>query len=302
MRKGIVLIALALAAVSIPAGAEDAELSARLYDTGTARDVGMGGAVTAVGGDLAGVLWNPAGLAFLKQRQTVIAEALRSYPKSLRYIGYGQNAEDGPPGALSYLRVDNAIYDVKETAILYTFAQQWSPRLSLGANVKLSRFEYPGDAKEVFSFDAGAIYRVSPTVDFGVSVLNVNEPQMRDRVELSETQTLPALKAPRIVNAGVLVRLNPDVGAGGLGNGARTYRTRITMDVTDVTDEVRREVRFGVEHDLTTRLVVRAGLLSSTPTVGLGVRVRGLQINGGALLAREGHRPAETMVSVTSGF
>ncbi|NLC59519.1 MAG: hypothetical protein GX774_21995 [Armatimonadetes bacterium] len=302
MRKGIVLIALTLLAARLPAGAQTPEQPAQLFDTGTAWDLGQGGAVTAVRGNLAGMLWNPAALADLTQRQVVYAEALRSFPKSLRFVAYGQNGEGGPPGGLAYLRVDNAVYDLKETAILYTFAQQWTDRLGLGVTMKLSRYEYPGDAKELLSFDAGALYDVNPALSFGVSVCNINEPKIRDAVVLSETQTLAPLTAVRRVNAGLQLRLSPKDRPGVVGAAGRVYHTRVTMDLFDVTDEIKRELRFGIEHDLNANLVARAGLLSSTPTAGIGVRLRNLTLNGAVLFGREGHRATESMLSLASAF
>lgn len=302
MHKGVVLTALTLMAVCLPVAAQAPARPTQLYDTGTARDMGMGGAVTAVADDLALVLWNPAAAALLEGRRMVYSDSFRTKPKGLRFIAYGQSADEDLTGALSYLRVDSDTYDTKESTAMYSFGQELTDRLVAGANLKYSRYERLGGAKEAFAVDMGLLYGLSETTTLGLAVLNVNEPRIMDEQILSPTYTVPAAQAPRLINLGFAMRLHPQVAPGMLGSARRSYRTLVSFDVFDATAEVRRQLRFGVEHTLDRRWVARAGLLRSTPTLGVGFRGRGYELNGALLVGRKGERPTESVASVSAGF
>ena len=111
-----------------------------------------------------------------------------------------------------------------------------------------------------------------------------------------------AYEAPRLINAGLVFRLHPYTAEGQFGIAPASYRTKVLLDVFDVTDEFRREVRFGVEREVGSRLVARAGLISNTPTVGLGARMGNYTLNAGFVMGRTGGHGAETMVSLTSAY
>ncbi|HOJ23627.1 MAG TPA: hypothetical protein PLY56_19030, partial [Armatimonadota bacterium] len=167
MHKGVVLTALTLMAC-LPVAARAAVQPAQLFDIGTARDVGMGGAVTAVADDLCMVLWNPAAAALLEGRRIVYSDSFRTEPKSLRFVSYGQSDGGDLTGALSYLRVDSRTYDTKENTGMYSMGHALSDRLIAGANVKYSRYERLGGAKEAFNVDLGLLYGLTDTTALGL--------------------------------------------------------------------------------------------------------------------------------------
>ncbi|NLB97801.1 MAG: hypothetical protein GX785_19065 [Armatimonadetes bacterium] len=301
MHKGVVLTALTLMAC-LPVAARADVQPAQLYDTGTARDLGMGGAVTAVADDLCMVLWNPAAAALLEGRRIIYSDSFRTTPKSLRFVSYGQSDEGDFTGALSYLRVDSDTYSTKENTAMYSMGHALSDRLIAGANVKYSRYERLGGAKEAFNVDLGLLYGLTDTTALGLAVLNVNEPRIMDEQVITPTYTAPAARAPRLINVGFAMKLHPQVAPGMLGIARRTYRTRVTFDLFDATDEIRRQLRFGVEHHLDRRWVARAGLLRSTPTFGLGYRGQGYTLNGAVLVGREGERATESVASISADF
>ncbi|MBI3947468.1 MAG: UPF0164 family protein [Armatimonadetes bacterium] len=301
MRRGILLTALVVAACCVPAGAQD-ERQVQTIDTGGARALGMGNAFTALADDIEAILWNPAGLARLESRQAGFVEAVGSDAKKMRFVGYAQPDKEAPGGALSYLRVSDDTYALSETSLSYTFAQNWSDRLSVGANVRYSRLKRREQAHEIFNTDVGLLCDLTPTATLGVAVLNVLSPRLMEADRVSATQELPRLKAPRLVNAGITFRFQPYVEGGRLGVAPRRYRTTVGLELFDATDQWRRELRFGVEQRVGSRLVARAGLLSSAPTVGLTARVQGFDVSAGTVFARSGGHTGETMLRVSTEY
>ena len=78
--KKIVIAALALAAV-LPAAAQDTYESARLLGSdlnGTARYVGMGGAMDALGADISTISTNPAGIGLFRHSTDSVSFGLQS--------------------------------------------------------------------------------------------------------------------------------------------------------------------------------------------------------------------------------
>jgi hypothetical protein len=296
MRKATVLTALAVLAVSLPGAARAQTTKAVLYDSGPARALGMGNAFTAVADDAEAVLWNPAGLTRMTGREVTYADGARTFPKGMRFVSYAQPGQDGPAGALSYLRVTNAPFGIKEQSLGYTFAHEMGSALAIGLNVKYSRYERGTSGKETFNVDAGALYRVAPNVTLGLGILNAMSP------DIASGDGLPTAKAARLINTGVSFRLHPYVLPGQLGAGPRSYSTTLAVEVFDLTDELNRQLRFGVEQRLSERYTARVGLLSDVPTVGLGARMNGYVLNAGVLIGRSGRRSTESMFSVTSAF
>lgn len=301
MRRGSLLTAFVVVAFCTAAHAQQVR-QVQTTDTGGARALGMGNAFTGLADDVEGVLWNPAGVARLESHQSGYVEAVGSDFKKMRFVGYAQPAKEGPGGALAYLRTTNETYQLSETSLIYTFGQNWSDRLSAGGSVKYSRFKRRIHANEIFNIDVGLLYDLAPTATLGVSLLNVMNPRIMDADRVSDTLELPQLEAPRLVNVGLVFRFQPYVEPGQLGVAPRRYRTTIGLELFDAADQWRRELRFGVEQRVGSFLVARAGLMSNAPTVGLSVRVRGLDISAGAVFARRGGHTAEKMLRISTPY
>ncbi len=304
MRKAIVLGALLAVAPCLPSQAQDAgpDRNVLLYDSGAARSLAMGGAFTAVADDLEAVLWNPAGIALMPHRQFGYGDSVRTDPKSLRFGGYAAPAQEGPSAGITYLRAHNKAYGITETSYTYTFAQPMSDRLAVGGNVKYTHFKHINESKQGFGGDVGALYAVSDALRFGAAVLNVTNPRALNGGLISSGETVPATRSARVLNVGASYRINPYTQPGKLGTAPLGFQTTLAFDVFDATDQVRRQMRFGVEHQLGQRLLLRAGLMSSTPTAGLGLRMGNYMLNAGVLFGRNGERSTESMVSLTASY
>ena len=138
-----------------------------------ARAVGMGGAFTAVSGDVNSLFWNPAGLASLKQSQLGAMDAALAANTNFNTLGYARPTKYGTFGA-SAMYLDQGSLDGRNTSAQPTggfnasdfagsvaYANKVGKRLSLGANLKYIHSAIASDAGEDFALDAGALY------DFG---------------------------------------------------------------------------------------------------------------------------------------
>ncbi len=138
-----------------------------------ARAVGMGGAFTAVSGDVNSLFWNPAGLADLKQSQLGAMSSVLAADTNLNTLGYAQPTKYGTFGA-SALYLDQGPLDGRNASAQPTgnfnasdfagsvaYANKFGKHLRLGTNLKYIHSSIAADAGEDFALDAGALY------DFG---------------------------------------------------------------------------------------------------------------------------------------
>ncbi|MDH7569191.1 MAG: hypothetical protein QHJ73_06360, partial [Armatimonadota bacterium] len=274
-------------------------------DTGAARALGMGSAVTALPDDLESILWNPAGIARLDARQFCFFDTVTSGANRVRLLGYGQPGNTELAGAVSYLRNTNQPYNLTETSYVYTFGYNLSEKLSLGANLKYVRCKRGEQGKDAFGGDVGMLYDLGPSSSLGIAVMNVNEPILMDaRVipgsDTAPEQRLPRYRGARLVNVGLGFRFFPYVAAGQLGQVPKEYRTHVGVELFDATNEWRRELRFGVEQQVLARVAARAGLVGGAPTVGLSVRTAEITLTAGHVFAKSGGRGAQSVVGVTA--
>jgi hypothetical protein len=138
-----------LAAGALPAAAQSSAGGASLFITPSARADGMGRAFVSIADDASAVWWNPAGLAFIKER-----EAMTNYAKLVPdladdvfylYLGYVQPSKSW--GTLG----GNIVY------------------LSYGQN-QITRPNDNGVSDSVGTFTS---YEVAPTLSFGTSLSDV---------------------------------------------------------------------------------------------------------------------------------
>ncbi|MBQ8223922.1 MAG: TonB-dependent receptor [Bacteroides sp.] len=95
MRKSITLLTLAFS-LSLGVSAQTIYDAANLTDkdlNGTARFVGMGGAMGALGGDISTINTNPAGIGIYRSNDAVVSFGLSSYGTESNYMGNSQSVD-----------------------------------------------------------------------------------------------------------------------------------------------------------------------------------------------------------------
>ena len=96
MKKIITLATLGLLITAAPIGAQTVYDAAKITNkdlNGTARFVGMGGAMGALGGDISTIGTNPAGIGIYRSNDAMVSFGLSAYGTESNYMGYTMNSD-----------------------------------------------------------------------------------------------------------------------------------------------------------------------------------------------------------------
>jgi hypothetical protein len=195
--RGIVT-ALALAATVAPAAHAQSERGGApgewLMQYAGARTLGLGGAFVATANDPFGVLWNPAGLSMMNQNELRFENAMLFEDTQINGAGISIPGSRLPSFGLTMLSLHSGgfertnelndalgTFDEGQTAWLLTMSKGFTPRLAIGANVKLVQESVEDSKGGGVGFDLGGIMALTPTLRAGVSLLNVGGPGVKLR-------------------------------------------------------------------------------------------------------------------------
>lgn len=243
---------------------------------GSARTIGLAGAFTAVSDDVAGLQFNPAGMAQLTTRQGGASIEVNDGEDYFN-ISYIEPVESGKfGGGLMYTTASVAGRD--DDVYQFTYGQYWAPGLAAGASFRYHTVDVGAASDEQFSFDFGLLYQPTtlPEWSFGLTVLDINEPSFSG-IGLSK----------RVFNAGAAYR--PD------------EYTTIALDWYDIGSAAKRgQIRLGAERLLSENIGVRAGFTEDVFGVGVSLRYRYLTLDYG--FQRIDNGPDINMISVLGNF
>jgi len=150
----------------------------------SARATAMGGAYTALSNDANGVLWNPAGLAYMSHRQisAMYANLYGIDNLSNSFVSYAQPDRGSGAAGLVFTNTSVDLGDdeerYSETMLGYTYAKRIGRIASMGltlkgllvrSDIKNSETDKKGDAGGG-GFDVGVIVRPFTDLAFGFSV------------------------------------------------------------------------------------------------------------------------------------
>ncbi|MEO5988584.1 MAG: hypothetical protein ABIU54_14625, partial [Candidatus Eisenbacteria bacterium] len=194
-------LGLALASVA-PASAQQGTAGAPgewLARYTSARTLGLGSAFVATADDPLGVLWNPAGLSSMNQNELRFENARLFEETSVNAFGFAVPGSWLPSLGVTVLSLGsgefqktNELNDALgtfregETAYLLTMSKALSPRLALGANLKLAQQTVEDASGGGFGFDLGGNFAITPTLRLGAAVMNIGGPAIQLR-QTSET-------------------------------------------------------------------------------------------------------------------
>ena len=165
----------------------------------SARSIGMGGAFTAVANDPLGVVWNPAGLTQLLQNEAHFETARYFEDTSINGFSFVVPARKLPTIGITMLSLGSdgfertnelneslGTFKQSDMAFLLSGAKAITPRLSVGANIKVVRQEVESFTSTGVGGDVGGLFSVTPRVKVGLSLLNLGGPSLSPR-EVKET-------------------------------------------------------------------------------------------------------------------
>ncbi|HCC47152.1 MAG TPA: hypothetical protein DEQ38_03415 [Elusimicrobia bacterium] len=246
-----------------------------------ARAAGLGGAFTAVAGDINAISYNPAGLANLKRSAAGFTRAELVEGVSYNFLGYSRPAAKGNIGlGVNYLgqssiegrganREATGSFQASDTAINLAYARPVTSRSGLGLNFKYITSRIAGESANGWAVDAGWQYKTPVKgLGLGFAVQNLG-PKMQF---LDEGSALP---------------LTARAGAGYM----LLDNVLLSVDVSRQVNEKKTVFSFGSEYAVFDTLFMRAGYLAGAAAgvsgvadaggfkAGFGFKLRGMALD-----------------------
>jgi hypothetical protein len=166
-----------------------------------ARAIGMGGAQTAVMGDLSSLYWNPAGLSrlentgeFVFNHANWLADINHDFAAAALNLGdFGSlglsltalNVPEDLVRTVAFPEGDGRRWDAHSLAIGIAYARDLTDRFSIGINFKYIREAIWSESAQGFAADVGMLYLSEiPGLTLGVAVVNFGTPMRMDGRDL----------------------------------------------------------------------------------------------------------------------
>ena len=286
LASSLALIAL-FAFAPFSANAEDAYPWLRLG--AGAQSIGVGGAVTATVDDATATVWNPAGLASVKNTTFTVSTVNQAFDSRQSFLGIAKNLGKGSIGlAVSGVTVDDIPVrsgsDVRigssrhnSNAVSLSYGHMFDS-FSIGIGVGVLTDVYSWDAERVNGLrgaDIGFIgHRTHTTASgkeipiftYGLAVRNLGSSFSGNHSDST---------VPMLVDAGVAFKL-PRKGSG------VTFSFDVEHEFAQL-DEATTSARIGTEYMISKRFAIRGGARGTRDHqslfAGFGVNVGGLQID-----------------------
>jgi len=236
------------------------------------RSVGLGGAVTAIGDEAQGALWNPAGISFLRRNGLQVTSARLFDDTSVNGLAFARPSSSMPSLGFNILNLKSGefertndlnevlgTFDEGDLVMALTVAQALSRDWAVGANIKLARQTVEDFSGNGFGFDLGVMGHVTDGLTVGASALNLGGPtiKLRDKDESYATE----------LRGGVALKLLEG-------------RSLTSVEVSH-RDGPGAEPRVGTEFWITS-LALRVGYYIDNVAAGFGYRFKnGLQFDYG---------------------
>jgi len=235
----------------------------------------MGNAFVAVANDASAIYWNPAGMAFVKDRQAQISHTdLYDLGIDFNYIAYAQEFY-----GIGWAHIDAGEDflmgggDWSQDMYILAGARQMDPQTYIGASIKWIKQKYspPGSVDytlagtaqglsgDGFAVDVGLLYLVDEVTTVGATVKDLFG-------ELSTTNSEREVSDDN---------LDPDIAIGFSRKSAED--TLYAVQISSIGEES--TVHFGIEKKMQEELVLRAGVDDEVFTAGFGFLRNEWEIN-----------------------
>jgi len=264
---GAAVIAAALGmAVAVPASAQDQNAGASgewLSRYTSARTLGLGGSYVSIADDPLGVLWNPAGLSGMNENELRFENGILFDQTSLNAFGVAVPGSWLPSFGLAFVSLKSSDFEKTndmndalgtfnegETAWLFTASKAFTPKLAVGANLKLVQQSIESFSGGGFGVDLGATFSPVPGFKLGASVANLAGPS----VKLTDTE-----------------EKWPTVARGGAALGVLGGRALITAQV-DQMGGLGARFHGGTEYWIQPGFALRVGFDQNAGTGGFSVK------------------------------
>ncbi len=269
VRRKLRVLVLATLALSAPLAARAQEATSGLPGDWlarftSARSIGLGGAFIAAADEPMGAVWNPACLSLVLQNEVHFETARYFEDTSVNGLSFVIPARRLPTIGFTVLSLSSGefektnelneslgTFDNGEMAFLFSASKAFSPRFSLGANVKVIRQQVEDFDASGVGADLGASFALTPRVRLAASVLNVGGPTLQAR-DIAESYPMEA--------------------RGGVALGFMNNRGLLSLEV-DHREGPGTSFRAGTEMWFYDRFGLRVGYFEDEPAGGFSYRL-----------------------------
>ena len=198
----IVMGASLLLAAPVMVAAEDASNGVPgdwLSRYASARSIGLGGAFVAAADEPLGAMWNPACLSLSLQNEVHFETARYFEDTSINGLSFVIPARRLPTVGFTMLSLGSGNFErtnelnqalgsfnESDMAFLVSASKNITPRLSVGANVKVVRQQVEDFDASGVGADVGFMFGLTPRLRVAASVLNLGGPSLQAR-DIAET-------------------------------------------------------------------------------------------------------------------
>lgn len=235
-----------------------------------ARSTAMGNAGVASASDGFGVYYNPAGLAFMKEKHVAFTYSFLSFDRQFHFAGFSVPLEPHAGVGVSWLHAGvkniegrtntgqiDEIYKTGEDVFLLSFANAFHPKIAIGLNFKILRNQMLDISATGLGFDIGVLYRPFEWFATGLQLKDIGAGYTWNTQKLfGEEGSNYTEKFPQIVKLGLAIKPNQQL--------------VFTGDV-EVSDQKVWQTHCGVEYIYRNLAYLRIGMNNQAPTFGAGL-------------------------------
>ncbi|MCU0611983.1 MAG: PorV/PorQ family protein [Candidatus Eisenbacteria bacterium] len=204
-RTHVCMQSLVLASLLLWSGAAQARIGGAgtqfLSVGGGARSIGMGGAVSALGGDIEAVYWNPAGIALLEGTTVGFTHTMLYADMSLEDAAVAIPVMDGVIGVsgLAFLSGDidetteempdgtGETFSANSMAVTLSYGRMMTDKFAAGLSFRVIRESLADVSATSWGFDLGGSYHVGWNLRLGFAVANFGPDMELSGTALEET-------------------------------------------------------------------------------------------------------------------
>jgi hypothetical protein len=156
-----------------------------------ARTAGFGGSFVAMANEPLGVVWNPAGLSYMSQNEVYLETSRLFEDTSINGISFGMPARRFPSFGVTILNLRSGNFErtsdlneplgefaESDMAFYLSASKSITTKFAVGTNVKVVRQSVETFDGTGVGFDLGAIYKLTPGLRLGASVMNLGGPNL----------------------------------------------------------------------------------------------------------------------------
>ncbi|MFA7711423.1 MAG: PorV/PorQ family protein [Candidatus Neomarinimicrobiota bacterium] len=235
-----------------------------------ARATAMGNSGVALPIDGFGVYYNPAGLAFMEEKNVAVSYSFLSLDRQFHFAGLSVPLPPNAGVGVSWLHAGvkniegrtstgqiDEIYKTGEDVVLLSFANAFHPKIALGLNFKILHNQLLDIQATGLGFDIGILFQPVEWLAAGLQLKDIGAGYTWNTRDLFDAEgSNYTEKFPQIIKLGLAIK--------------PIQQLIFTSDV-EVSNQNVWQTHFGAEYFWRNLAFLRFGMNNQSPTFGVGL-------------------------------